>query len=138
MTNYTHKTIKAITIASILTITNLNAFSLFGTTKAMTPKECYVYNKGKLNFLNVLANQSMYVKTGEQIEELLNKMNMKGNNAKFFIKGRKDMVSELLEVRYRRSSPIPKSYLFQVIDQVKIESKRCFKQNHQTTTKRGF
>jgi len=132
--NYTSKSIKAIAVIAILTTTNLNAFSLFGNSQ--TPKECYIYNKGKLSFLNVLANQSMYVKTGEQIEELLNKMNMSGNNSKYFIKGRKDIVSKLLDIRYRRSSPIPKDMLFSIINKVQSDQRGCIKTK--TSSLRGW
>jgi len=130
--NYTSKTIKTIVALAFLTTTNLNSFSLFESKQS--PKECYIYNKGKLSFLNVLANQSMYVKTGEQIEELLNKLNMSGNNSKFFINGRKDIVHELLNIRYRRSSPIPKDMLFKMIDEVEADKNACIKRKKASKT----
>jgi hypothetical protein len=54
-------------------------------------------------------------------------MNMSGNNSKYFIRGRKDIVSELLDIRYRRSSPIPKDMLFSIIDKVQSDQRGCIK-----------
>lgn len=134
--NYTSKSIKIVTtLAILIASTNLNAFSLFGT---QSPKECYIYNKGKLSFLDVLANQSMYVKTGKQIEKLLSTMNMSGNNSQYFIKGRKDIVSDLLDIRYARSTPIPKEMLFSIIGKVKRDQSNCIKQNRSNNNSRGW
>jgi hypothetical protein len=52
-------------------------------------------------------------------------MNMSGESSKYFIKGRKDIVTELLNIRYARSTPIPKQMLFNIINQTKATQRKC-------------
>lgn len=125
MRKYTRNTIKVIATLAILTTTNINAFSLFGSSQS--PKECIIKYEGRLNFLTELYEQNMLVSTGEQIRSALSSMNSQ-SNAKIYVDARSQMMQTLIN-RVRKHNTITHKELGLLIQDYKIKQQECIPSN---------